>query len=335
MSEALEWLLEPDAANPGVRYFALTDLLGRPHSDPEVHAAQAAVMQSGPVPAILAAQNADGSWPGPKAGYAPKYRGTVWSVMFLAMLGADGRDARVRAACAHVLDHSRAPAPYGGFSVGADPSGQIHCLAGNLAAACISLGWLGDVRLDQAIDWLARSIVGEGIAPAEEKDAQPRYYRSGNSGPGFACAANEHQNCAWGAVKAMLALSKIPAPQRTPVVQKAIAAGVEFLLSRDPAVADYPIPSYASKPSESWFHFGYPLAYVTDVLQILEVLTALGYGNDPRLAAALDLLRSTQDAQGRWLMKYTYNGKMWAKIETPHQPSKWVTLRAMRVLRTV
>jgi hypothetical protein len=329
----LAWLLEPDAANPGVRYFALTDLLGRSRTDPEVQAAQAAVMQSGPVPAILARQHADGPWAGPKPGYSPKYRGTVWSVMFLAMLGADGRDARVQAACAHVLDYSRAGAPYGGFSAGADPSGMIHCLGGNLAAACIDLGWLGEPRLDEAIDWLARSIVGEGIAPAKSKDALPRYYRSGNSAPGFVCAANEHQPCAWGAVKAMLALGKIPVAQRTPVVQKAIAAGVEFLLSRDPAVADYPIPSYASKPSESWFHFGYPLAYVTDVLQILEVLTALGYGKDPRLTAALDLLRSKQDAQGRWLMKYTYNGKMWADIETPHQPSKWVTLRALRVLQ--
>lgn len=95
MIDSLEWLLEPDAANPGVRYFALTDLLGRSRSDPEVQAAQAAVMQSGPVPAILTAQQADGSWGKPIPGYAPKYRGTVWSVTFLAMLGADGRDPRV------------------------------------------------------------------------------------------------------------------------------------------------------------------------------------------------------------------------------------------------
>jgi len=329
--DALAWLLEPDTANPGVRYFALTDLLGRPHNDPEVQAAQAAVMHSGPVPAILAAQQADGSWAGPGPGYWPKYRSTVWSVTFLAMLGADRRDARVRAGCAYVLDHSRAPAPYRGFSAGG-PSGMIHCLEGNLAAALLDLGWLGDSRLDEAIDWLARSITGEEIAPAEDAKAVPRYYRSGNSGPGFACSANGHLPCAWGAVKAMLGLGKIPAEKRTPAVEKAIAAGIEFLLSRDPAVADYPM-AWSAKPSESWFRFGYPLGYVTDLLQNLEALTALGCGGDPRLRHAADLVLSKREQDGRWRMTYTYNGKMWADIEEKGQPSKWVTLRALRVLR--
>jgi len=331
--DTLSWLLEPDAANPGVRFFALTDLLDRPCTDPEVQAAQAAVMESGPAPAILNAQNPDGWWCKPGAGYGPKYRSTVWSVTFLAMLGADGGDPRVRAGCAYVLDHSRAPAPYGGFSAGG-PSGMIQCLEGNLAAALLDLGWLGDPRLDEAIDWLARSITGEGIAPAAEAKAAPRYYRSGNSAPGFVCAAQNHLPCAWGAVKAMLALGKIPAAKRTAAVQKAIAAGVDFLLSRDPATADYPM-WVSTKPSESWFRFGYPLAYVTDVLQNLEVLTALGYGGDPRLRRAADLVLSKRQKDGRWLMKYTYNGKMWADIETPGQPSKWVTLRALRVLRQI
>jgi hypothetical protein len=69
------------------------------------------------------------------------------------------------------------------------------------------------------------------------------------------------------------------------------------------------------------------------VLQNLEALTALGYGQDPRLAAALELVLSKQDAQGRWKMKYTYNGKMWADVEEPGKPSKWVTLWATRVLK--
>ena len=66
---------------------------------------------------------------------------------------------------------------------------------------------------------------------------------------------------------------------------------------------------YAAKPSRSWFQFGYPIGYVTDVLQTLEVLAALGYGKDPRLVNALALLRGKQDDQGRWLLEYSYNGK--------------------------
>jgi hypothetical protein len=326
----LAWLLEPDPANPGVRYFALRDLLDQPVDAPDVVAAQAAVMASGPVPAILAAQAPEGYWVEPGSGYYPKYTGTVWQITFLAQFGADGRDPGVRAGGEYILDHARSS--YGGFSAGSSPSGMIHCLQGNLAAALLDLGWLGDARLAAALDWLARSITGAGIAPAEEQEAPIRYYRSGNSAPGFACAANNHQPCAWGAVKALLALSKVPAAARTPALRAAIAVGIDFLLGCDPAVADYPTP-YATKPSQSWFRFGYPIAYVTDVLQNLEVLAALGCAGDARLGPALDLLLRKRDAQGRWKMEYTYNGKTWADVEEKGKPSKWVTLRARRVLK--
>jgi hypothetical protein len=329
---ALAWLLEPDPENPGVRLFALTELLDRPPNDPEVIAARRAVMQTGPAPRILAAQDPDGFWVKPGPGYYPKYTGTVWQIIFLAQLGADGCDARVRRGCDYVLENGRSA--YGGFSVGADPGGMIQCLQGNLIAALIDLGWWGDDRLAQAVDWLAHSITGEGIAPASEREAPVRYYRSGNSGPGFACAANNHLPCAWGAVKTMLALGKIPELDRTPVVEAAIEAGIEFLLGQDPAQADYPM-GFAEKPSRSWFQFGYPIGYVTDVLQNLEVLTALGCGNDPRLAPALELLMSKRDREGRWKMEYTYNGKTWADLEQKGRPSKWVTLRALRVLKRV
>jgi hypothetical protein len=332
--DPLPWLLEADPQNPGVRYFALRDLLDRPAGDPEVLAAQQAVMESGPVPAILGAQHAEGYWVKPGAGYAPKYQGTVWSLTFLALLGARGDDPRVRAGCDYLLDHARSP--YGGFSLmdNVSPGGMVHCLQGNLCAALLDLGWKGDARLEAALEWLARSITGEGIAPAEDADAPQRYYRGGNCGPSFACSANNRLPCAWGAVKALLALGKVPVKGRSASVQAAIEMGVEFLLGHDAAQADYPM-GYASVPSRSWFQFGYPLGYVTDVLQNLEALTALGCGGDERLKGALDLVLKKQDAQGRWKMEYSYNGKMWADVEAKGRPSKWVTLRALRVLRRV
>jgi hypothetical protein len=210
--------------------------------------------------------------------------------------------------------------------------GMIGCLQGNLCAALIDLGWLGDQRLQEALQWLARSVTGEGIAAAEDRDAPTRYYLSGNCGPEFACSANDKLPCAWGAVKTMLALAKVPEASCNHTMRTAIALGAALLLGQDPAVADYPM-GYATKPSRSWFQFGYPLAYVTDVLQNLEALTALGYGADPRLGRALALLLSKQDPRGRWKMEYTYNGKTWADVEEKGQPSKWVTLRALRVLK--
>jgi hypothetical protein len=325
--DPLPWLLEDDPVNPGVRYFALRDLLDAAAGSAELGAAQKAVMATGPVPIILENQHPEGYWV--KMGYWPKYNGTMWSIIFLAQLGADGRDPRIRAAGEALFDY--AVAEQGGLSMDGRNGGLIHCLQGNLGAALIDLGYLDDQRLQRALDWLARSITGQGIAPSTEKKAPVRYLRSGNSAPGFACSANNQLPCAWGAIKAMLALAKVPAGRRTPEMEAALATGVDFLLGNDPAAADYPM-GYAAKPNQSWFKFGYPVFYVTDVLQNLEVLTALGYGEDPRLAGALDLLWNKQNDRGRWTMEYTYNGKTWVDIEQKGKPSKWVTLRALRVL---
>lgn len=328
--DPLPWLLEPDPVQPGVRYFALRDLLDRSEDDPEVRQAQAAVMSSGPVPVILAAQEPEGYWEKPEHVYYSKYRGTAWQVIFLAQLGASGDDPKVRKACKYVLDY--AIASHGGFSPFRTPSGFAHCLAGNLGAALIDLGWLDNERLQRALEWQARMITGEGIASAESKDTSERYDKSGTTDPLFACSGNAGLPCAWGGVKAMLALGKVPSEQRTRTMKAAIDTGVGFLLSRDPAIADYPA-GYSGKPSSSWFKFGYPIGYVTDVLQNLEALAGLGYAKDPRLAHTLELVKSKQDEHGRWKLEYTYNGKMWVDIEQKGQPSKWITLRALRILK--
>ena len=328
--DPLPWLLEADIAEPAVRYFTLRHILDRPEDDAGVREAQASIMAGGPVPKILAAQKPDGYWVKPGPGYGPKYRGTVWQVTFLAQLGADGADPRVRAGGEYVLSHSIAG--HGGFSANGTPSAFIHCLAGNLGAALLDLGYLDDERLQKALEWQARMITGERVADPGSRDMVERYYKSGTCGPLFACAANNGLPCAWGGVKAMLALSKVPLSHRTATMSTAIEKGVGFLLSYDPAVADYPA-GWADKPSSSWFKFGYPIAYVTDVLQNLEVLASLGRARDRRLVNALELVVSKQDGQGRWRLEYSYNGKTWVDIEEKRQPSKWVTLRAIRVLK--
>lgn len=318
-ADPLPWLLEPDPANPGIRLAALRDLLDRPADDPDVVAAQADVMASGPVPAILAAQEADGYWVKPGPGYSPKYQGTLWSVLFLAQLGADGRDVRVRRAIEYVFDHAQTAE--GAFSCNGNPSAAIHCLWGNMARALLDLGVWGDARLDRALGLLARSVTGDGYE---------RYLRSGLQGPGFLCAANYGLPCGWGAVRVLWALSAVPPAGRTPTVEAASRACIDFLLSYDIARADYP---YQERINSSWFKFGYPLGYVTDVLLNLEALTEAGVVDDPRLEEAVALVLSKQDAQGRWKLEYNYHGKMWIDVEKKGNPSKWVTLRALRVLK--
>lgn len=324
----LPWLLEDDT--PAVKHLALRWLLDRSESDREVRRARAAAMQSDPIAAILDAQYPAGYWVKPGPGYSPKYRGTVWQVLFLDQLGADGSDKRVRAACEYVLAHSQTEA--GGFGCSGaaretppPPSSALHCLNGNLLRALIGLGWLDDARVQRAIEWQARAITGEGFC----------YYASGTSGPGFGCAANDKLPCAWGAIKALLALARIPPDRRSPLVRRAIKQGADFLLSRDPAQADYPMPRGNTKPSEAWFKLGFPLGYVADVLQNLEALCELGLAHDRRLQHTVEWVLSKQDRQGRWKNQYAYNGKTWVDIEKQGEPSKWVTLRACRVLRMV
>jgi hypothetical protein len=323
--DPLPWLLETD--NPSVRYFALTDLLDRPPDDPEAVAAKAAINGSHPVKAILAAQRPDGYWAKPGPGYGPKYRSTVWQVMFLDQLGADGRDPRIRAGCEYVLSHTQAPnGGFGanGFERATHPpnSAVIHCLNGNLLRAVLNFGYADDERVRRAVAWQARSITG---------DQFDSYYKSATTGPGFACAANRGDPCAWGAIKALRALARVPEPSQTPPVKKAIRTGVAFLLSRDPARADY--PSGGGPVSGSWFRLGFPSGYVADVLQNLEVLAELGHGHDRRLKPALAWLLSLQDEQGRWKNRYAYARKQVADVERQGSVSKWVTLRACRVLK--
>ena len=327
--DPLPWLLETGA--PGVRYLALRDLLDLAADDPELATARRAAHQAGPIATILDRMDAAGFWVEPGPGYLPKYRSTVWSVTLLAQLGASiSEDERVGWACAYVLDHALNPG--GQFSLSGPPSGTVDCLQGNLCWALLELGCL-DPRLETAFDWLARSVTGEGIAPMEARDAPVRYY-AGKCGPGFACGANNRLACAWGAVKVMLALGRWPAGHRTPVMERAIEHGVAFLLGTDPALAAYP-NGYNDKPSGNWWKFGFPVFYITDLLQNVEALASLGYGRDQRLAHALDVIREKRDAGGRWPLEYNYAGKTWCDFGAKKQPNPWVTLRALRVLKAV
>jgi hypothetical protein len=284
-ADPLPWLLEPE--NPVVRYFTLADLLGRPADDQEAVVAKTAINASHPVKAILEAQHPDGYWVKPGHGYSPKYRSTVWQVMFLDQLGADGRDPRVRAACEYVLAHTQAPNGGFGYSArwdAAHPANSvvIHCLHGNLLRALLNFGYADDERVRRAIDWQARSITGDKFSD---------YYKSGTTRPGFGCVANAGQPCAWGAIKALRALARVPAGSQTRQVKKAIQVGAAFLLAE------------------------------------------LGHGRDRRLRPAMEWLLSRQDGQGRWKNEYAYAGKLWADIEPQGGVSKWVTLRACRVLK--
>lgn len=325
--DSLAWLLE--SYSPGVRYLALRDLVRCGES--ELGKERRAAHRSGPIAAVLSKMDEDGYWAAPGPGYNPKYFSAVWSIILLAQLGARvEEDKRIAKACAYLLDHALTST--GQFTASGAPSGTADCLQGNLCWALMELGY-DDPRLEPAIVWMARTVTGEGIAPVKDKKAERRYY-AGKCGPNFACGSNNKLPCAWGAVKVMLAFGNWPQERKNPIVKRAIKKGIDFLFSVDPAAADYP-SGYSDKPSQNWWKFGFPVFYVTDLLQNVEALVGLDYGKDSRLAPALKIIRDKQDADGRWALEYEYAGKTWVDFGKKKQPNKWVTLRALRVLKAV
>jgi hypothetical protein len=308
IADPIDWLLEED--NPSVRYLTLRTLLDLPEDDQRVAKARRAIMQSGPVPVILAAQHEDGYWVKPGAGYSPKYRSTVWQIIFLADLEADGADPRVAKGCEYLLNNSRAKS--GAFSASQVlvPSAAIDCLNGNLIHALQRLGWGQDERVHLALQRLSESVLTHG----------------------FECVGNAKLPCAWGAVKAVRALTAAPREERSEEVSAAIGKAAEFLLSRNLAVADYPC---TVKVSANWTKFGFPLGYQSNVLETLQALAEAGRGADPQLTHALKLTVAKQDSLARWKMEYSLNGKMWADIEAKGKPSKWVTLQAIQMIKLV
>ncbi len=183
--DPLPWLLEADS--PGARYLALRDLLDASPDDAQLRKARRAAHKHGPIAAIMSEMDETGYWVKPGPGYSPKYRSTVWSMIALAQLGASvEEDKRIGIACRYLLDHALTSG--GQFTDSGEPAGTMDCLQGNLYWAVMEVG-CADPRLDTALEWMARSVTGEGVAPSSDREAAVRYYNT-KCGPGFACRIN-------------------------------------------------------------------------------------------------------------------------------------------------
>ena len=164
--DPLSWLLEPE--NPSARYLTLRHLLSRSEEDPETATARAAILAAEPAASILAAQWPEGYWVKPDRGYSPKYRATVWQLLFLAQLGAPS-DTRIRRACEFVWTHSRRAD--GLFTPHQRPAlRELGLLNGALIWALTHFGYATDSRMAEVVAGLAtlpltRLLDAEG-APA-------------------------------------------------------------------------------------------------------------------------------------------------------------------------
>jgi hypothetical protein len=333
-ADPTNWLLEE--SDPGVRYLALRDIVDT--SGKELAEARQMAYNEGPIATILENMNPEGWWVKPGPGYLPKCRSTVWSLILLAQLGGSIQEnERIDKACSYLLNHALLKG--GQFETRGKPSNIGLCLQGNLLTALPDLG-CKDERLAIAYEWMARRVIGEGLprklnndgfAPGEGVPGSFRYVKL-ITDPVFGCRTNDNLSCGWAAVNVAMAFSRLPAENRTDLIEKAIQTTTDFFLSVDSSKAEFP-GHRKGIPDKRWWQFGFP-AFGNDILKIAEALTALGYGSDPRLANTLDLIREKQNKHGKWLLELTVpKNKMWVNFGSEGEPNKWVTLRAMRVLK--
>jgi hypothetical protein len=283
------------------------------------------IMHIGIVPKILSKQSDQGYWEAPDRFYTAKYKGTVWQLMILAELGADGIDERIKKACAFILENSQ-DYESGGFSIwhstktgGGRHSGVVPCLTGNMVWSLIKFGFFADSRVQRGINWITKF---QRFDDGNEHVPKEWPYEKATS------CFSQH-SCHMGVVKALKSLAVIPVHKRSDDVNSTIEAAVEYLLIHHIHKRSHDL-SRVSKPG--WLKFGFPLMYQTDVLEILNILTALGY-RDERMQEAVDLVVSKQDNSGRWLLENTFNGRFLTNIEQKGKPSKWITLNALRALK--
>ena len=150
--------------------------------------------------------------------------------------------------------------------------------------------------------------VGEGWSAMIERLAQD---------DGLICWYQK-QPCHWLAVKALWVFA---AATESWDVQAATARTAEALLSHD----------FDFEGEEArWLRFGFPWYFQSDLLDALEALAACGYAADPRFRALAQHIVDKQQADGSWLKQ---GGSTAVHIERKGQPSKWITLKALRVLK--
>jgi len=319
-ADPTDWLLEP--SNPGVRHWALLDILNREPDDPDVVKARKSIMASEPVKAILAAQEPEGQWCDSGDMYLPKYKATTHQLLILAELGAS-RTPAIERAVEHVYRFQRLS---GHFLTELPKTDQGRasavkdgcCLDGNVLYYLIHFGYLDDPRTKKLLDFISD------------------YHDQENAG--WRCRSYPINrdavfpvNCYMGATKVLKALSTMPEKKRSPEIRALIDREVENILEN--GVYRYLRNSDGSRKEKAgWKRFGFPLFYQSDVLEVLDTLTRLGV-SDERMAGAVELVQEAQQGDGSWLLSNTFNGKMWVDIEEKGRPSKWVTLRAVRVLR--
>ncbi len=316
----VDWLLEEEA--PSIRYLALTQLMGKRETDPEVREARSRIPASGWVADILRRRDPAGWWVRDRGWLEPRFTGTHWNMLALADLGATRSIPEVAASAEYWM----AKSPLQGGGVGGFGKGKgHHCYTANMARGLVRLGYDEDPRVRRTMEWLVKTAHPKGGWSC-------RYMKDG--------PAPSRSLDAW---EGLAAFAAYPRSKWSPAMTTCVERSAEYYLERELHVQ--------GDRYEPWYRFHWPTHYYYDLLVGLDCLTALGYRDDSRLTYALDLLRKKQRPDGRWNLDADQpdpdlEGARWyaehpknrptpLSFEAAGQPSKMITLRALTVLARV
>jgi hypothetical protein len=309
----LDWILDSD---PSIRWQALRDLTDA--SADAVAGERARVATEGWGARLLALQGEDGQWAGgacfPGGWVAPsnhpdKILGQPWTATLptlhlLLELGVDPGDEQVRQAIAKVADQCRWECddlPF--FGGEEDP-----CINARTAALGVYFG--------QGIDAIVDRLVGEQLQDGGWNCWTPY---------GSVCSS---YHSTINVLEGLLAYER--ATEGSADCIAARRRGEEYLLERHL----FRRKTTGEVADPDWLRFSFPTQWHYDVLRALEYFRAAGDPPDKRIDEAVDLLRSKQQPDGTWLLENTHPGDVYFPMDDGDgRPSRWNTLRALRVLR--
>ena len=318
-ADPTDWLVHHE--DPMVRSRALTWILDRPESDPQVRAARREAARHPRIEQLLAGQAPNGSWEDPARFVTDYYFGTAWRLCLAAQLGAD-RSEEVRRGIEFLFSVSQSRAG-GGFSRDGNPrqggvlDGQWACLTGALVEMLAQFGYGQDTRTHRAIGFLVSRQQSNGLYPCE--NFQPN-------------ASTLPFHCYMGSVKPLLAVLAIPQERWDPsmrlLAERTARALLTYRLHLYKRAADG-----RPAPKQDWLDFGFPRFWNTDLLEVAWVLARLGHGARPELEPALSIILERQLKNGRWRLEYDYSLRLPIRIEKHPGSSPWITLRALHTLK--
>jgi hypothetical protein len=298
----ISWLLVGD---PAIRWQTLQDLLGAPAE--EVAAERQRVAEEGWGAQLLALQEPSGLWAGGL--YSPKWISTTYTMLLLRRLGLPAGHLQAEKACQLFLDkgfyHD------GGINFFVSYQYSETCVTG-MILSLVAYFRFSDARVDKLVDHLLGQQMADGGWNCES----------------FKGATHSSFHTTISVLEGLWMFEEGNASQRA-AVRAAQARGREFLLAHHLFKSDR--TGEMVKPEMTRFSF--PPRWRYDVLRALDYFQACGAGYDGRLVDAIDLVLGRRQPDGRWVLQNRHPGRSFFEMEKVREPSRWNTLRALRVLK--